>query len=138
MSLTAEERRDVITYRLEKAQATLKQIESNLPLCYWELIANRLYYAAYYAVSALLIAYGYRVKSHEGTVLQFGLHFAKEGIVPPEMGKFYNRLLEVRLTGDYSDNYHFTEEDVMPLIKPTEQLIEKVSELARERLQEPT
>ena len=125
MSLTTEERHDVVIYRIEKAQATLEQARFNLSSHYWGLIANRLYYAAYYSVSALLIAYGYRVKSHEGTVSQFGMHFAKEGIVPAEMGRLYNRLLEVRLTGDYSDNYDLTEEDVMPLFEPTEQLIRK-------------
>ena len=102
----------------------------------WALIANHLFYAAYYAVSALLIAHGHRVKSHEGTVTQFGLHFAKEGIVPLEMGRLYSRLYEVRLTGDYKDNYDLTEEDVMPLVEPTERLIALVSGLAKAKLAE--
>ena len=77
MSLAAEERYDVVAYRIEKAYETMKQVRGVLPMRYWALIANRLFYAAYYAVSALLIAHGHRVKSHEGTVTQFGLHFAK-------------------------------------------------------------
>lgn len=85
MSLSAQERYDVVIYRLEKAQTTFEQAKGVLSLRYWEIIANRLYYAAYYAVSALLIANGYHVKTHEGTVTQFGLHFAKEGIVPQEI-----------------------------------------------------
>ena len=134
MSLSAQERYDVVIYRLEKAQTTLEQAKGVLNLRYWEIIANRLYYAAYYAVSALLIANGYQVKSNEGIVTLFGLHFVKEGIVPQKIGRFFNHLLELKLNGDYSDNYNLTEEDVLPLFEPTEQLIDQVSALAKEAL----
>lgn len=134
MSLSAQERYDVVIYRLEKAQTTLEQAKGVLNLRYWEIIANRLYYAAYYAVSALLISNGYQVKSNEGIVTLFGLHFVKEGIVPQKIGRFFNHLLELKLNGDYSDNNNLTEEDVLPLFEPTEQLIDQVSALAKEAL----
>ena len=38
----------------------------------------------------------------------------------------------MRQTGDYDDTYGLTEEDVIPYVVPTGQLIEKVSGLARE------
>ncbi len=134
MSLTAEERHDVVAYRIEKANKTLEQVKNIVAFKYWSLIANRLYYAAYYAVSALLVATGHKVKSHEGTTMQFSLHFAKSGIVPKEMGKLYHELFELRLTGDYSDNFDLTEEDVMPLLEPTAQLVAFASDLARQAL----
>lgn len=134
MSLTAEERHDVVAYRIEKANKTLEQVKNIVAFKYWSLIANRLYYAAYYAVSALLVATGHKVKSHEGTISQFSLHFAKSGIVPKEMGKLYHELFELRLTGDYSDNFDLTEEDVVPLLEPTAQLIALASDLARQAL----
>lgn len=130
MSLTVQERIDVVTYRLEKAQTALEQAKGNLPLRYWEIIANRLYYAAYYAVSALLIANGYLAKSHEGNVRLFGLHFVNTNIVSSEHGKLFQKLLRLRLKGDYSDKYNLTEDDVLSLIEPTENLIATVSELA--------
>ena len=54
--LTEEERQAIVTYRLEKAENALKQVEANIANEFWDLIANRLYYAAYYAVTALLIS----------------------------------------------------------------------------------
>ena len=137
MSFSEQGRNDVVLYRLEKAAKTMEEAKDNIPLGHWSLIANRLYYAAYYAVSGLLIASGHRVKSHEGTVSQFGLHFIKEGTLPLEMGRLYRQIFALRLTGDYEDNYNLVEEEVSPYIQPTEQLIEKVSELAKEKLQEP-
>ena len=58
MALTDDERNALVAYRLEKARETMLQVRGVLPLRYWEIIANRLYYAAFYAVSALLISEG--------------------------------------------------------------------------------
>ena len=81
MSLNQEERVAIVTYRLEKADRALQQAKANLPLQTWEVIANRIYYAAYYAVSALLIASGHpTVKGHDTIVRMFGLNFVKSGM----------------------------------------------------------
>lgn len=112
----------------------MEQARCNVPLQFWSLIANRLYYAAYYAVSALLIVNGHTAKTHEAIVRIFGLHFVKTGIFSSEQGRLYNRLFNLRLTGDYNDHYDLDEQDVLPLITPTEQLIAKVSQQALESL----
>ena len=132
MSLTSEERHDVVVYRIEKADKTMEEARTLVTFKYWGLIANRLYYAAYYAISALLVANGYTAKSHDGTIHLFELHFVKDAVVPQEMGKLVRKLFTRRLTGDYSDKFDLTEEDVMPLFEPTEQLIEKVTTLAKQ------
>jgi len=134
MSLSEQSRYDIVVYRLEKAQRTMAQAKDNVPMHYWNLIANRLYYAAYYAVSALLLAHGHSTKTHDGTIRLFSQHFVKTGIIPLENGRFYHQLFERRLTGDYGDSFDLTEEDVMPLFTPTEQLITQVSELARQAI----
>ena len=134
MGLTDENRKDIVEYRIERAFVALEQAKGNLEMGYLEITANRLYYAAYYAASALLIANGIRVKSHEGCIGQFSLHFVKTGIVSLEMGKLFSALFDMRLTGDYSDRFDLTEEDVVPNIQLTEDFIIKVSGLAKEKL----
>ena len=138
MSLNQEERTAVVAYRLEKAERALMQAKANLPLQTWEVIANRIYYAAYYAVSALLIANGHStVKGHDTIVRMFGLYFVKTGKFSPEQGKLYNKLYTLRLTGDYNDHYNLDEEDVLPLVSPAEELIVKVSAMAKQSLVNP-
>lgn len=44
-------------------------------LGYWDMVANRLYYAVFHAVSALLIKNGHKVGTHKGVVLLFGQHY---------------------------------------------------------------
>jgi len=73
MGLTDENRKDIVIYSSERAFAALEQAKGNLQMGYLEITANRLYYAAYYAASALLIANEIRVKSHEGCIGQFNL-----------------------------------------------------------------
>ena len=63
MSLTTEERRAVVEFRIDKALRAYEQAKGVIKLKYWETIANRLYYAAYNAVSALLIANGYTAQT---------------------------------------------------------------------------
>ena len=132
MSLAEENRRDIVYYRIERAYTALAQAKLNLEMNCLEVTANRLYYAAYYAVSALLIANKIPAHSHEGNVTQFGLHFVKTGKVDREDGKILSHLLTMRLKGDYSDRFGLTDTDVLPYIKPTESFINKISNLAKE------
>ena len=90
---------------------------------------NRLYYAAYYAVSSLLIAKGLNAKTHEGIIRMFNMQFVNEGLVDKELGRQYNRLFTMRITGDYGDCFDLQEADVKPMIAPTEQLIEEIKRI---------
>jgi len=136
MSLDKEEISAIVTYRVEKSRKTLEQAKSNIALGYWELIANRVYYAAYYAISALLIANGHTAKTHESIIRIFGLYFVKTGKFSAEQGKLYNKLYTLRLTGDYNDHYDLDEQDVLPLIEPAERLILDASKAAIENIEQ--
>lgn len=46
----------------------------------WEAAANRLYYALFHAMSALLIKDGHQVKSHRGVMAMFGEHYVRTEI----------------------------------------------------------
>ena len=130
MSLTDEDRNAIVRYRIERADNAFTQAKANFQMGYVEVTANRLYYAAYYAVSALLIANGIPAHSHDGNISQFGLYFVKTGKVSREDGKLLNRLFTMRLTGDYSDRFNLSAEDVLSFIEPTGEFIKRVSSLA--------
>lgn len=135
MSISAEERRAIVEFRIEKAFRALEQAQGVIILKYWETIANRLYYAAYNAISALLIANGDTAQTHSGVIHLFGQHFIKTGVFPAEMGRLYHKLFTMRQTGDYDDTYGLVEEDVMPYVEPTKELIEQTTELAKKLLE---
>ncbi len=93
---------------------------------HWNLAANRLYYAAYYASSALLISAGHQAKTHEGTIGMIGQSYVRTGILSKEDGTLLARLQNMRHTGDYDDFLDWTEEDVTPYITKVEAFIKKI------------
>ena len=58
---------------------------------HWTLAASRLYYAAYYASSALLVSAGYTAKTHEGTIGMIGQNYIRAGIL--EKGRWGSSIL---------------------------------------------
>ncbi|MBP5516014.1 MAG: HEPN domain-containing protein [Bacteroidales bacterium] len=131
MSLSDDERNALVAYRLEKANRTYKQAVDSVPLGYWEMTANRLYYSAYYAVSALLLNKGFTVQTHNGIIQMLGLHLIKPGLLDKSYGTLYGKLFSMRQTGDYGDTFELEEDDVLPLVEPTKNLINTISKLLK-------
>lgn len=126
MSLNDEERRTTVTLQIEKAHNNLAQIPLLREAGYWDNVANRLYYALFHAVSALLIHDGHGVGSHRGAIGAFGQYYVTTGLFTIEEGKHYSRLQGLREKADYNCAYNATEKDIAPKIEPTRQLIEKI------------
>lgn len=93
---------------------------------HWNACANRLYYAAFYAVSALLVRNGYSATKHSGIKALFNRHFVKTGKVSKEKGRLYNRLFDLRQEGDYLDFVSLDSETVEPLVIATADFIETI------------
>ena len=129
MPLTDEERKAIVVYRLEKSNNAMVEAKDCASLGHWNLAANRLYYAAYYASSALLISAGYAAKTHDGTIGMIGQHYVRTGVLANEDGSLLARLQNMRHTGDYDDFLDWTKEDVEPYIAKTEAFVEKVKEI---------
>ncbi len=102
-TLDEQSREALVQYRLDRADETLKEVEILAKESHFNAAANRLYYACYYAVSALLVAKGLNAQSHSGTKTLLGLHFVSKGLLPNEYGKTFSRLFEIRHSGDYDD-----------------------------------
>ena len=66
MGMTGKERAAVVELRIAKAYRAYAEAKGNVELKFWETAANRLYYAAFDAVSALLLANGYDAQTHSG------------------------------------------------------------------------
>ena len=135
MSLSNEERKAVVEFRIEKAIRAYEQAKGVIPLMYWETIANRMYYAAYNAVSALLIANGDNAQTHAGVTHLFGMRFVNTGVCSKDDGRLYHKLFTMRQTGDYDDTYGLSDIDVLPLVEPAGEFIKKIVDMAKKKLQ---
>jgi uncharacterized protein (UPF0332 family) len=129
MKLGEEERDAVVQHRLEMAKETLVEAKDMADLSHWRGASNRLYYACYYAVEALLISNGHRAQTHSGVATLFSLHFMKTNIVDREHGKLYRQLFNLRQYGDYGVWAYVDEDDIRPLLAPAEDFINHISKL---------
>ena len=132
MSLNDEERKILVGLEIEKSRRTFSEIEILRQAGLWDNIANRLYYVAFHAVSALLINDKHPAGTHQGAVVMLHQHYVKTGILSKEDGAFYSQLQTLREKSDYNCTYYATEEDTAPRIALTESFIEKVIGLIKE------
>jgi len=115
---------EYVSRRMANARNMLDEVvEYHIENELWNTAVNRLYYACFYAVSALLYNYGFESKTHAGTQTLFGLHFIQTGIISKESGKFYNKLFSMRQNADYEDEVEYEKDDVIVLAEPANDLI---------------
>lgn len=123
---------DLIKYRISRANETYKEAELMKKEKHFNTCVNRLYYACFYAVVALLEKNGYGSSKHSGVRSQFNQHFVKTNKVSIENGKLYNRLFDARQEGDYIDFVYFDDKTVEPWLQQVKNFIKIISKLVYE------
>ena len=126
MSLTNDERKAIVDYRLEKADLAFNESKKVAAISLWNISANRLYYALYYAVSALWIHDGYSSHTHSGLIAQFSLYYVKTGVFSTDDARLLRSMFNLRHEGDYEDFVDVAEEDIAQATPLVQALIGKI------------
>lgn len=126
MSLSNDDRKALVDYRIEKAWATFDEAQKVASMSLWNLSANRLYYALYYAASALLLSDGLASHTHKGLLAQINLKYVKEGRLTQSDGKLIRQMFNMRQEGDYEDFAEATEKEIGEAIPRVKDLIGKL------------
>ena len=126
MGLSEQERQIIVRREMEKATSTFDDMEFCANQGRWEAAANRLYYALFHAVSALLINDGLNVKSHRGVMAMFGQHYVRTNIFTKKEGSLLSDLVIMRDNADYNCFFEADEEKLQPYIEPTRQFIASI------------
>ena len=117
-----------IQYRVARARETLHDARLLLEGGSLHSAVNRLYYACFYVVSALLLTRGLSSSRHAGVRSLFVKHWVKTGLVPKEMGRFSNPLFERRQVSDYRDLVVFDRADVEAWLRQAHNFVLQISE----------
>lgn len=133
MSLKEQDRATLVVLGLEKSDKMLDAANWLIEEKHWSLAANRLYYALFHAVKALLTSDSHPTGTHRGAGNLFYLHYVKTGIFSLEENKVYARLQQLRDDGDYNCVIDVDKEDVEDFIEPTRALIEKIKKYIAEK-----
>ena len=124
--MSVDENKELVDHRIKKARETLAEVSELIQIKLWNVAINRLYYACFYAVSALLADRKIYSKTHSGTKQMFGLHFVKPGIIDESSNTFYSNIFSLRQSGDYEDFCDYEQEDVLELIEPAKEFVGKI------------
>jgi uncharacterized protein len=122
------DKRALAQYRLEQARESLDEATflfsgEKSP----RSIINRVYYAMFYAILALLIFEPYSSSKHSGILGYFNRRFIKEGVFDREMGRWVNKAFELRQRVDYREYFQVTRDQAADLLAKAQEFVFIVS-----------
>jgi len=94
VSPEGHQRKTVMEYWWEKADACIFSAKRELDAGEYAFAINRLYYALYYAVSAVLLACNVSFRKHSGVRSAFHREIVKTGLMNTKWGLLYENNLD--------------------------------------------
>jgi uncharacterized protein (UPF0332 family) len=125
---------DIIKYRRKRAKEALLEAEIMLENNKLSAAVNRIYYAVFYEVLALLLTKGLSSSKHSGVRSLFNKEFIKNGIISEEYGDFYNRVFGFRQRADYEDFVEFEHGKVKSWFDSTKDFIDSLEHVIQETI----
>jgi uncharacterized protein (UPF0332 family) len=107
-----EARKTLIALWLEKAEEALASAQLELNAGHTNFAVNRLYYACFYAVTALLLRDGKQFARHSAVKSEFIRTYIKPTRIDVKWNKFYQKLFDDRQESDYIPTSAFEASDV--------------------------
>ncbi|MBR2105388.1 MAG: HEPN domain-containing protein [Bacteroidales bacterium] len=128
-TLDEQSRAELVKYRISRADEAIQEAQLMANDCHYNAAVNRLYYACFYAVQALLVKHGILSSTHAGVKTMLSLHFVSKGVIDVEYGKTFSRLFEIRHSGDYDDFVYCDKEMIDEYTPKAEAFVSKIKEL---------
>jgi uncharacterized protein (UPF0332 family) len=134
--LTSDDKQDNLAqYRLRQAEESLEEarflLEGKKSA---RSIINRVYYAMFYSVLALLVYEPYSSSKHSGVLSYFNKRFIKEKIFHENLGRAITKAFELRQRSDYREYCDLNYDQVVPLITEAEKFIQSVKAFLQQKL----
>jgi len=114
---------------MERAREALSEANLLLQAGHLNTYVNRLYYACFYAVSALLVIRGISTSKHAHLRSLLHRDFVKTGMIPTELGRHFDRLFSTRQEGDCADFVVFKADEVRPWLNESKAFVDYIQGL---------
>jgi len=124
-----EARQQIIHYWVRKADAALSSARSEYQARRYDFSINRLYYACFYAASAVLLQAGKKFVKHAGVRGAVHQDLVKTGRLDPTWGRAYDRIFENRQSADYVELCEFEPEQVTEMLREAEGFVAQMKRL---------
>ena len=121
-----ERQKNLSIYRIAEAEDSLKVAAHCLKEGLYKDSINRSYYAAFYAVKAILALSTVDFKRHKDVMGYFNKEYVAKEIFPREIGRKLGTLQRVREKSDYDDFYIASREKAEEQFQTAELVIGEV------------
>ena len=121
-----ERQKDLSKYRITEADDSLKVAAHCLKEGLYKDSINRSYYAAFYAVKAVLALDTVDFKRHKDVMGYFNKEYVAKEIFPREIGRKIGTLQRVREKSDYDDFYIASKDKASEQFETAELVIREV------------
>jgi len=122
----SEARKTLIGLWLKKADEALASAELELNAGHINFTVNRLYYACFYAVTAILLRDGKQFARHSAVKSEFVRTYIKSGQIDEKWNKFYQKLFDDRQEGDYIPTATFETSEVKARLQQARDFIDSI------------
>jgi uncharacterized protein (UPF0332 family) len=119
--MSTPSKEDIIKIKIGRAVKTLLEADKMIEFNFYRAALNRLYYACFYAATALTYKKDILTKTHSGVKQMLGLHYVSPDIITKRLGTFYANIFMSRLGSDYDD-----------LAEPDPEMVKEYAILAKE------
>lgn len=125
---------ELIKYRIEQADASIEEarvlMDKGMSL---RSVMNRLYYAMFYSVLALLQEKQLGTAKHMGAISLFDKEFIKNSTFDKNLSKTLHRAFELRQKGDYMEQVEVTQSDIDEILPKTIDFVSKIKEYLKSK-----
>ena len=126
-----QHQKELALYRLSRAHETIEDARLLLEQGRLPAAANRIYYAMFYAATAVLITKGLSSSRHTGIISLFHREFVKTCLFPADLAQFIDVAFDERLESDYGDYVRPERIELERLLVSAGQFVAKAEELVQ-------
>lgn len=116
----------LIGYRLDQADSALKASQTLINAELWRDSVNRAYYAAFYAVLALLALKGMGTSKHAGAISLFDREFVKTGVFSKDLSATLHNTFDMRQEADYEEQAQIDDTDATDALAQARVFVDQV------------
>lgn len=124
---------DLCMYRIGNAKETLDTAKLCMEHKRYKDTINRCYYAAFYAIKAVLALEKVDFKRHKDAVSYFNQNYVATGIFERELGKELGRLKRKREISDYDDFYVVSYDEVVEQYEAAERIVKSIQQFLQDK-----
>jgi uncharacterized protein (UPF0332 family) len=118
--------KDQLQAMVQKATRSILASKNLIDQGDYDFASSRAYYAAFYAIEAILLTKELVFSKHSAVIGAFSQHFVKTDIFPKEFTRLISRLFRQRQIGDYEFELSIGKDEAVKDLRYAERMVQAI------------